>query len=263
MSNIDANIACAPSSAGGSVRRIDGVGFRGPSLLAIVIPVKSIGEQELTRLNALGTSVPQVRIVAVGELSAVARPVPNLRVLDVACSLYAAMNVGSEHADARYLLFMGADDVLLAENIPGTLAQLEEMRQSLVVLPFRVGEREVKQRPARKPRSFHHQGVLFERETLLASGGYSDRYRLHSDLDLMLRIQRHGSIAALDRPLVSFSKGGMSTSGRHAMTSIREFFAIYGEHRASRLSGSFAFSIALLLWYRVRFVVGSVFNAAR
>ena len=226
-------------------------------LLAVIVPVKSIGIAELDRLTALALKAPDLEVIAVGNIVAEPAQGPsNLRCIDVACRIYPAMNLGAERARASYLLFMGIDDELLADNIARIVAGLAALEAPLVVLPFRVGHRLVNQRPVHgRPRSFHHQGVLFRRDALLAAGGYSDRYRLHSDLDLMLRMQRGATPASLAFPLVKFSKGGMSTSGRHAIDSIREFFAIYARQGVSRLTPSFVYSIALLVWYRVRFLL--------
>jgi hypothetical protein len=118
-----------------------------------------------------------------------------------------------------------------------------------------VGTRLVHQAPSPRLRSFHHQGVLFDRQHLLNVGGYSDRYRLHSDLDLMFRLQRVANVRSVPIPLVVFSKGGMTTSGRHAVDSIREISRIYHVHDVSRWAFGFAFSVALLAWYRVRFLL--------
>jgi hypothetical protein len=225
-------------------------------LLAVIVPVKSLGVAELDRLVTLASRAPDLQVIAVGSVAVDVSQAPsNLHCLDVACKIYAAMNIGAEHARATYLLFMGIDDELLADNVPPVVAGLVAVHAALVVLPFCVGSRLVNQRPAQRPRSFHHQGVLFRRDALLAAGGYSDQYRLHSDLDLMLRMQRTATPVALALPLVRFSKGGMSTSGRHALDSIREFFAIFARQGVSRLTPSFLFSIALLMLYRVRFLL--------
>jgi hypothetical protein len=219
------------------------------------VPVKTIGPGELDVLVRTAERVPTVQIVAVGRLVATANPPANLVIVDRDCPIYSAMNIGAETATSDYLLFMGIDDVLLVENVPHALLEIQAARRaSLFVMPFSVGSRLVVQRAvAGRIRAFHHQGVLFERAALLREGGYSDRFRLHADLELMLRLQRQDTPTTLSRPLVRFSKGGMSTSGRHAITSIREFFAIYSEQRVSKLTGSFLFHIALLIWYRLHF----------
>jgi hypothetical protein len=238
-------------SAGGCV------GAATPAL-SIIVPVKEMLAEEMTRLTHLASSMPPIDVIAVGKVSiALPREVDNLKILDRSCSIYEAMNLGAAASAADYLLFMGIDDELIVQNAAKIVAELQPGEStSLIILPFVVGRRLVKQGPTpRRLRAFHHQGVLFHRETLLRAGGYGLRYRLHSDLDLMLRIQRQGTTRGVVWPLVRFAKGGATTSGRHSVESIKEFFAIYRDHELSCMRFDFAFSVALLVWYRIRFLL--------
>jgi hypothetical protein len=227
----------------------------GPQL-SLVIPVKDIGAAELARLTGMACAAGALEVVVVGKLSARHTGVPaNLKLIDHDCRIYDAMNLGARSAQSRYTLFMGIDDALIESNVGRVIEELSAIQSDLVILPFRVETRLVAQSFTNsRLTAFHHQGVLFHRERLLEAGGYDQSYALHADLDLMFRMQRTGRIATIGLPLVRFSKGGMTTSGRHSYDSIRQFGAIYAAHRVSRLSFQFVFSVALLLLYRLRFV---------
>jgi hypothetical protein len=225
--------------------------------LSVIIPVKDLGSHEAAVLEKLARDAPLLNVICVGRLHADIPIVPtNLRTIASDCTLYEAMTRGAREASSDYLLFMGIDDVLIAANVADVVAGLRDVQNAaMVILPFQVGRRLVRQRATvGRLRSFHHQGVLFHRRTLLDLGGYDASYRLHSDLDLMFRMQRGGSVKSLGYALVVFSKGGASTSGRNSITSIREFSAIYRKHGVSRLVPSYAFSLALLIWYRIKYL---------
>lgn len=223
--------------------------------LGVVIPVKEIDGPSFTALKSLAASAPNLSFVAVGKVTIDETTPHNLKIVDIDCGIYQAMNIGVAESRAKYLLFMGIDDRLIWENVEKVLDQLRHVASpSLVVLPFMVGSRLVSQKvvPGER-RSFHHQGVLFEREKILHLKGYSTQYRLHSDLDLMFRIQSLGSTGVINCPLVIFSTTGVTTSGRLAEVSIAEFWKIYGANGISRLSVQLAASMALAAWYGVRY----------
>jgi len=234
--------------------------------LGVVIPVKLIDGEALSTLTSIAESAPALRFVAVGEVQAPKLSLPcNLQILDKDCSIYEAMNEGTRELNTDYLLFMGIDDELLAANADRIIAHLHEVGDaSLVVLPFMVGRRLVRQKATScRRRSFHHQGVLFARQKVMQLGGYSTQYRLHSDLDLMFRIQSCGTVASIDWPLVNFSTSGLTTSGRHASVSIVEFWRIYRANRIRRWSAQFAISVSIAAWYGLRYVWRSSLNSTR
>lgn len=228
-------------------------------LLGIVIPVKSIDSQAQEALALVADRFPQVEVLAVGQLSASRSILPsNLQIIDSVCSIYEAMNKGVLLSNAKYLLFMGIDDTLIADSVLPIIETLARIEASLVVLPFMVGARRVDQQASSRTESFHHQGMLFRRSTILELKGYRTDYLLHSDLDLMYRIQKTGTVANISIPLVVFSKGGATTSGRNAWRSISEINRIYRANDVTRFSKNFVFSIALLVLYRVKWVLSQV-----
>jgi hypothetical protein len=223
--------------------------------IGVVIPVKDFDASSLSLLSALARKAPQLKFIAVGRVQTPVSESSNLRVVDLQCSIYEAMNVGTEKSTSDYLLYMGIDDRLLFENVDAVLNQLSTIDASLIVLPFMVGRRLVLQAPRTGLASFHHQGLLFNRHAVRKLGSYSTSYRLHSDLDLMFKVQKVGTVAAVSLPLVSFSKGGVTTTGRYALISMREITAIYRHNKVSRWCFEYAYSIALLCWYYARWLV--------
>jgi hypothetical protein len=233
-------------------------GVQAGPLLGVVVPVKSIDAAALDILRESARAAQAVEFTAVGDALVECSGLPaNLKIVRAQCNLYEAMNAGLERATAAYLLFMGIDDRLIAKNVPAVLAGLTALPPSpLVALPFVQNGRTIRLAPPRRGlRAFHHQGVLFRRTQALQLDGYSLRYRLHSDLDLMFRMQRLGPAGWIDVPLVVFALGGMTTSGRNSRQSMREFNQIYRAHGASRLSPGYLVSIAYLAWFRIRFLL--------
>ena len=224
--------------------------------LSVVIPVKAIGQPEADALARAACRNPMVEFVVVGPLNAlIMNTLPNLRLVEQEVDLYSAMNIGLISCTGRHVLFMGVDDELLEENVQLVLEELRSIDATLLVaLPVMVGSRLVGNRPSRHgPSALHHQGVLFPREETYANGGYSDEWRLHSDLDLMVRMQKTRRVQWIGRPLVRFSKGGMTTSGRYAWQSMRELNDIYERHDLARVNVGYSMMMLRLVWYRARY----------
>jgi len=231
----------------------------GTSQLAVVVPVRQIDNPACGLLAGWATQAPTAKVITVGRVEAVPPTLPgNLTVIDSNADLYGAMNAGLAAAQSRFVLFMGIDDRLLTTNVERVVAALSGVPAStpLVVLPFRIGGRQRTLKPVEgRLMAFHHQGVLFNRESLLRHGGYSSEYRMHSDLDAMFKLQKEAAACLVPVPLVEFRLGGISTSGRNAGQSFREITAIYKAHRVNRFEMIYAVSMTYLLLHRLRYLL--------
>lgn len=227
--------------------------------ISIVVPVKAICRRESDALVLIASGSPALELVAVGRLEVQINHAPaNLRIVNEDLALYSAMNLGLRIATGRYVLFMGIDDELLHENVLFVADKLRALDgAAIVALPVMIGHRLVANRPsARGPVPLHHQGVLFSREHAVALGGYSNEWDIHSDLDLMLRIQRSVRAQWIATPLIRFAKGGMSTSGLNAWQSMWEINDIFSRHRLKRGNFEFLSMMLRLLLYRLRYILG-------
>lgn len=226
--------------------------------LGVVVPIKAIDAAAIEILAANARAAAELEFIAVGKLvSGDPEPLPNLAIVDFEGGLYEAMNAGLAQAMSDYLLFMGIDDRLLAQNVPQAIEQLAGApRSPLIALPYVFNHREYRLKPVGTSRSaFHHQGVLFDRLTALRLGGYATQYRLHADLDLMFRMQAGETAAWIGVPLVEFRTGGLTTSGESSLESIREINRIYRLHGVSRLDRMFFFSVVNLTFYGLRYLL--------
>jgi hypothetical protein len=224
------------------------------ALLGVVVPVKRLDDAACEILAASAHAAPALEFVAVGDGAAAPGAPANLKVVSARCGLYEAMNVGIGAATADYLLFMGIDDRLIAENVAAAQAALARApRSALVALPYVYRGKRYRLKPGRTgARAFHHQGVLFDRVTASRLGGYSAQYPLHADLDLMFRMQQAGPAGWIDIPLAEFREGGVTTTGERSLESIREINRIYKAHGASRIDRMFFFSVVNLAWFGIR-----------
>jgi glycosyltransferase involved in cell wall biosynthesis len=146
--------------------------------------------------------------------------------------VYAAMNKGARLARGRWLLFLGADDVLVA---PDTLAHARTALASAPDDSVMAGEaafddgRIWRLHPRRIYRSFvHHQATFYPRG-LLARHPYDETLRIQGDYDLNLRLARSGvAFRALPLLVARCASGGLSDGGRWA--NYREEIAVRHRH---------------------------------
>ncbi len=220
--------------------------------LGVVVPVRLLDDSAFRILAANARAAPELEFIAVGEGAPAERDKPaNLRIIEAQCGLYEAMNLGLAAAGSDYLLFMGVDDRLIVQNVPRATEQLACVaHRPLIAMPYAYRATQYRLRPRRsRPNAFHHQGVLFDRVAALRLGGYSLQYRLHSDLDLMFRMQQAGPAGWIDVALAEFRSGGMTTTGEHSLESIREINRIYKVHGVSRIDRMYFFSMVNLSWF--------------
>jgi glycosyltransferase involved in cell wall biosynthesis len=149
--------------------------------------------------------------------------------------VYSAMNKGVRLARGQWLLFLGADDVLVG---PDTLARARAALPSASGREVIAGEaafddgRVWRLHPRRIYRSFvHHQATFYPRH-LLVDHPYDETLRIQGDYDLNLRLARAGvAFRALPLPISRCASGGLSDGGRWA--NYREEIAVRHRHYAA------------------------------
>jgi glycosyltransferase involved in cell wall biosynthesis len=169
--------------------------------------------------------------------------------------VYAAMNKGVRLARGQWLLFLGADDVLVA---PDTLAQVRAALMSTSGNDVVAGEaafddgRVWRLHPRRIYRSFvHHQATFYPRG-LLSRHAYDETLRIQGDYDLNLRLAQAGvSFRALPLLVARCDSGGLSDGGRWA--NYREEIRVRHRHYAAPICW-FWDVLSVLRYVRKRFV---------
>tara|TARA_Y100001001_G_scaffold160923_2_gene184432 strand:+ start:11254 stop:12000 length:747 start_codon:yes stop_codon:yes gene_type:complete len=145
--------------------------------------------------------------------------------------LYDAMNKGVLESNGDYLLFMGIDDRLVVNNIPKILSELDAKDLRLLVVPVLKESAMVISPDTSGPLPIiHHQGAVFNRIALISTGFYRLDYLIHSDFDLIQKYIKENGYRYREVPLVVFTLGGLSTSGRSVIQSIKELSLIYCHH---------------------------------
>lgn len=135
--------------------------------------------------------------------------------------IYNAMNKGLRIADAEYVIWINSGSQLVSdcsfmENLAEGMADIhafvvEEFDQHgrfRKILTPSIGK---------MPNGMiQHQGMIFQRQTVLAIGGYDESFKITSDYDLLLRIYLlNGIIKCHSETSVSrFYLGGISSTFR-------------------------------------------------
>lgn len=111
--------------------------------------------------------------------------------------IYQAMNQGAQIAKAPYLVFMNAGDIFAFEGALASLhREITRIKFPVVVGGYEVSGKkfslktqEFSARDFSKNRRWGcHQSMIFSRSVLLERGGFSTKYRIASDFDLVLRM---------------------------------------------------------------------------
>jgi len=167
--------------------------------------------------------------------------------------IYDAMNKGLVLAKGQYVYFMGSDDRLIKNSLirifNGTLIKTDK----LIALPVAINSVTNLVYPAIEfPVSVvHHQGAIFNLLNLKQIGLYSNKYKFHSDFDLMCKYVSKYGVQYLDNPICIFRKGGASTSGANAVRSMKELLYIYFINSGKILSTKWIMFIVRPLYYFV------------
>ncbi len=129
--------------------------------------------------------------------------------------VYDAFNKGLRMAQGDVLSFLGSDDFYLDGALKLVEGAFAANPGALCVHGnIMVGQREV--RPAKGFASLGgarllHPATFMKRELFDSLGGFDVQFKIAADLDLFLRARKLCGFSHLDRPLTSFSLGGMST----------------------------------------------------
>jgi putative colanic acid biosynthesis glycosyltransferase len=166
--------------------------------------------------------------------------------------IYDAMNKGFSLASGRFVLWLNSGDELLPDAWNRVRAELRDTESSLLVCnivqvcPDGASEASVVEGITRDMRtqSFPHPATFFLTESVRLMGGYSLRYKISGDRDLILRILVNGGTVRFGDILVSkFYLGGISSNfhrrylenieieRRLRLISIRAWSRLYVQHQ--------------------------------
>ena len=152
--------------------------------------------------------------------------------------VYQAMNKGIHHAEGEFVGFLNADDTFFDRDSLSVIAEhadgVDLVYGNLVIVdrtdPLKVVRYYDASRFKRWQMRFGymppHPTVYVRRSVLMDARGFNERYKIGGDFDLLLRLlwQRRCRARFIDRTLVSFKNGGMSTRGFSSTFAInREF----------------------------------------
>jgi glycosyltransferase involved in cell wall biosynthesis len=165
--------------------------------------------------------------------------------------IYDAMNKGLVLAKGRYVYFMGSDDRLIKNSLTKIFNGILIKTDKLIALPVAINNVTNLAYPAIEfPVSIvHHQGAIFNLLNLKQIGLYSNKYKFHSDFDLMCKYVSKYGVQYLDNPICIFRKGGASTSGANAIQSMKELLHIYFTNSGKILSTKWIMFIVRPIYY--------------
>ena len=167
--------------------------------------------------------------------------------------IYDAMNKGIDRVDGEWVLFLGADDVLLpgaaafAEHAPShgvdmVCADVEvvDARGAVRVDTCRT-PRLIGHLPREMPNC--HQGMTISTEAYRALGGFNTLFRIAADYELFIRFAKAGyRWEHLDALVSRFALGG--TSSARWLPTAREYREARVRHGLSPLASYLAFGMS-------------------
>lgn len=176
---------------------------------------------------------------AILELSA------KLKNIRAVCSrekgLYSALNTGIDAANGEFIYFLGIDDDFdydrYLENVFNILQK--NSKASIFLLPVRIGD--IHTGRLRYPGStsipavLHHQSIIFNSNFIRSNNIYYDTtYKIHSDFDFIQKVLmiKNVSIHCINYPLVTFRKGGLSTSKTNLLRGSIELLNIFRKYNS-------------------------------
>ncbi|WP_198158561.1 glycosyltransferase family 2 protein [Sphingomonas hankookensis] len=176
---------------------------------------------------------------------------------------YDAMNKGLARATGDYVGFLNADDFLCEPDALAAIAaaagaiQADAVIAGVTMVDGETPDKVQRYYGIRNYRpwmlGFGHMPphpTFYARTTLLGeAGGFDDRFRIAGDFDLILRLFRKGPLrlARVDRALVGFRHGGLSTDGLRAKATLNAEI-----ERALRAAGLRGVKLRAMLRYLLK-----------
>lgn len=171
--------------------------------------------------------------------------------------IFDAMNKGIKAAHGDYIFFLGSDDCLLPDSLEKLFSHPEfTATEALIALPVKLSVKAKNFIPdTRSPVPLvHHQGAIFHLTALKKIPLYSKQYKIHSDLDLMVRYVLKNSIKYIPVPISEFYKGGNSSCGRTGLVSAKEQLQIYFKYKGRLFDRKFLIFALTPLYYWLQFL---------
>ena len=160
--------------------------------------------------------------------------------------VYQAMNIGTEKASGKWIVFLNCGDLLASNEIAGDLVRIcddAERRGSILVeCSYRKSSNQqlVKPGQCRGWKLCHedicHQAVIFKRNALIDVGLYDESFRLCADKLAILRMLRKGNAMTVDDATVIWEDGrGLCMSNLQQYRKERKMIAQQEFTRAQRV----------------------------
>jgi glycosyltransferase involved in cell wall biosynthesis len=182
--------------------------------------------------------------------------------------LYDAFNKAVQRARGEWLLFLGADDFLVAPDVLTRVASHLEATPANVRVAYgrvRYVTRgggylytagvpwEVAGPRFRQVMSIPHQGVFHRRALFAQRGGFDTQFKIGGDYELLLRELKSNPAMFLDFDVAGMRQGGVSSDLSNSMTIIREMRLAQRNNGISRpgplwILASLRVRLRLLLW---------------
>ena len=159
--------------------------------------------------------------------------------------IYYALNEALENASGKWILVLGADDVLVDSDALNRAYQqitfkklIKGIAYSNLFISRRNGvslkvypEIDKFRRQYKGGAFIHHQSAFIARESLIQAGRFSVNYRIHSDYDLMLTIQEGSDAVKINGAFVIFNADGYSSKLCNLWMSFLEIYRIRKLHQ--------------------------------
>ena len=136
--------------------------------------------------------------------------------------IYPAMNLGIDFSRGKYILFIGADDIIYFDNLKKIINSIKTNVTDIFITPINVIHkkyiRNMIPKDDKSPYMFHHQSLLFSKDFLKRNSiKYNLNYKIHSDFDFIQKcFNRNCKYKILNvNPLVGFNLNGKSTNKKY------------------------------------------------
>jgi glycosyltransferase involved in cell wall biosynthesis len=158
--------------------------------------------------------------------------------------IYDALNITSGYSSGRWILVLGADDRLAdsgALRRAHALIDAQKLEYGLIYsdlfisgsngirLKKYLAISEFSNQYSRGP-FIHHQSAFVARKSILQLGGFSDKYRIHADYDLMLKVLELNGAVKIDDAFVVYNAYGFSSKLSRLWCSFSEIYQIRKTH---------------------------------